>query len=264
MLKLFANIIWIRTPNLLQKLISRFFSYFFEIKISRFMILPYCVVFGLSTDYLDQFESETGETSYKSYSDFFRRKYKNNFKAESSLIWPCEGYVCDWGPFNEKSRSTVKGQNLNLNTIFETTAESTKNHYFINIFLHNHNYHRIHSPVQGTLKNVHTIPGDLIFLRPWFYTKKTVSYPAVRNERMVFEIVDGENKTWYLALVGGFGVGTIEISKNINVNSPLNLGEEIAKFKLGSTVCIASPYKISIKNYLETVQTGQKINIDLG
>lgn len=259
MLKVFANFFWIRLPGLLQKQISKVFSKIFSLKSSRFFILPYCLIFGLSTDYLDQFESESGESSYGSYSDFFKRKYKNEFAVESSQIWPCEGYVCDWGSFSSKNQSRVKGQILDLNEIFRSQPSATKDYHFINIFLHNHNYHRVHSPIDGEISNIVTVPGDLIFLRPWFYKKEDVSYPAFRNERYVFEIKDKNNQTWYLAMVGGFGVGSIELESGIGKGSRVQAGQEIAKFNLGSTVCLAMPVQVKIEQFLQTVRPGQKL-----
>lgn len=262
MLKLFANLFWIYTPGVFQKQISRFFSKVFSFKFSRFFILPYCVLFGLSADYLDQFESESGEANYFSYSDFFRRKYKSALQVVNSKIWPCEGYVCDWGLFSSKNRTIVKGETLNLNEIFASEEEITKNYFFLNIFLHNHNYHRVHSPITGTISKITKISGDLIFLRPWFYKRSDVSYPAVRNERYIFEIIDHQQTPWYLAMVGGFGVGSIDVTNNFSVGSFVQAGQEIAKFNLGSTVCLATPVKIKVEGFLETVSAGKELRTD--
>jgi phosphatidylserine decarboxylase len=259
MLKIFANLFWIYTPGIFQKQISRLFSTIFETKISRFFILPYCLAFGLTTDYLDQFESETGDMNYFSYSDFFKRKFKSSFDIKAETIWPCEGYVCDWGPFAQKNKSIVKGQVLDLNEIFQSNEQKTKNYYFLNIFLHNHNYHRVHSPIDGIVQKITEVPGDLIFLRPWFYKRADVSYPAVRNERFVFEIVDTNNETWYLAMVGGFGVGSIDVAKQVTIGSQVKVGQEIAKFNLGSTVCLATPKKIEVNQFLQTVHPGDEL-----
>lgn len=262
MLKLFANIFWLYTPGFFQKYFSMLFSGIFKHPFSRFFISPYCLFFGLSSEYLDLFESEKGLSSYFSYSDFFKRKYKNPPPMASDLIWPCEGFVCDWGSFSDKNFSKVKGQNLDLNTIFNSNPENTRTYFFTNIFLHNHNYHRVHSPIKGHITKITKIPGDLIFLRPWFYKRHEVSYPAFKNERIIFEITDSFEEIWYLAMVGGFGVGTIEISRECLNGGPVHVGQEIAKFDLGSTVCLATPCKIQVHQFLETVSVGQKIELN--
>jgi len=259
MLKLFANLFWIYLPSSFQKQFSSLFSRIFQMKISRYFILPYSLVFGLSANYLDQFEPDSGEVSYYSFSDFFKRKYKSGFDIRSKNIWPCEGYVCDWGLFSEKNNSIVKGQVLDLNEIFHSNPEQTSQHFFLNIFLHNHNYHRVHSPVTGTISKITNIPGGLVFLRPWFYKRADVSFPAIRNERVVFEILDNHHQLWYLAMVGGFGVGSVQIGRNLHPGSEVKVGEEIAKFDLGSTVCLATPMRLQPNRFLQTVNPGEEL-----
>ena len=259
MIKVFANHFWVFLPNTLQLKISKVFSLFFELKISRLLIRPYCSFFGLNSEYLGQFESESGNATYGSYSDFFRRRYKTDPVIESDLVWPCEGYICDWGSFKEKKDSMVKGQKLDLSLIFSQDRKIDDNYYFVNVFLHNHNYHYVHAPVTGHIKRITRIAGDLIFLRPWFYERSDVSYPSFRNERVIYEIEDAEKKVWYLAMVGGFGVGSIEVFSQADENSEVRVGQQIGRFKLGSTVCIASPYSLVSENYLQTVVVGQKI-----
>jgi phosphatidylserine decarboxylase len=261
MIKFFANSLWFYLPGFLQKKFSYFFSRIFELKVSRFFILPYCLFFGLQGDYLEQFESDTGESNYSSYSDFFKRRYKSTIEIKSKLVWPCEGYLCDWGFFSEKNDSVVKGQKINLNSIFNSPMEVTKNYFFLNIFLHNHNYHRVHSPVAGRITKIERISGDLVFLRPWFYKRSDVSYPAFRNERVLFEITDLQNRPWYMAMVGGFGVGSIEILNEFLLGGNVLAGQEIAKFNLGSTVCLALPDGVEALDFLQTVHVGQKLEV---
>ena len=259
MLKLFANFFWTYLPGPWQKNISYGFSRFLNLKISRLLITPSCFIFNMDTDYLNQFVPETGKNYYNSYSDFFRRKYKMTPTIESPAVWPCEGYVCDWGQFSEKKESSVKGQILSLSRIFLPEWKISPSYSFLNIFLHNHNYHRIHAPVGATVKNIIHIPGDLVFLRPWFYKREDVSYPAFRNERVTIELEDVRKKSWFVTLVGGFGVGSIELLQGLEVGRNLNAGDEMAYFKLGSTICIASPYSLHLSQYLQKVFVGQKM-----
>ncbi|MCK6599683.1 MAG: hypothetical protein L6Q37_15060, partial [Bdellovibrionaceae bacterium] len=125
MLKVFANLFWVKLSAELQKRISSVFAFMWTTKFSRFVILPYCWLFSLDSDYLEQFESEAQKNRYSSYSDFFERRYKKFPQIKSSQVWPCEGYVCDWGIFNEKTDSLVKGQRLDLNSIFQSDPKDT-------------------------------------------------------------------------------------------------------------------------------------------
>ncbi len=259
MLRLFANFVWTKCSAVFQLRMSNVFSRLFRLRLSTFVIVPYCMALNLGPDYLNQFEPDSGERNYTSYYDFFKRRYRVPPRIDSHTVWPCEGYICDWGPFSGKNHSLVKGQKIDLNDIFLSQDETTRDHYFVNVFLHNHNYHRIHSPVDGTLLSVKRIRGELLFLRPWFYPRGDVSYPAFKNERVVFEIRDRGEKTWYLALVGGFGVGTIETHPDALVGAEVKLGQEIGSFNLGSTVCIAAPYPMQVSGYLQTIAVGERI-----
>jgi phosphatidylserine decarboxylase len=76
---------------------------------------------------------------------------------------------------------------------------------------------------------------------------------------MIFEIEDAAKRTWYLAMVGGFGVGSIQIDSTIGIGSSVEVGQEIGKFNLGSTVCLAWPIEAKIEAYLQSVQVGEKV-----
>jgi phosphatidylserine decarboxylase len=216
---------------------------------------------GLDADYLNQFEPDTVYSDYNSYHDFFRRRYKQSPLLQGNYVWPCEGYICDWGQLIDKSTTSVKGQSLTPSRMFSTTNELSADYYFVNIFLHNHNYHRVHAPVNAIVTNVETIPGDLVFLRPWFYSQEKVSVPAFRNERVCIELQDAQLKKWYLLMVGGFGVGTIQLAERFKVGTYFHQGEELGMFQLGSTVCMATPVALNISRYLHEVEVGQALPV---
>ena len=255
----FAKALWNNLSEETHKINSQIFSRFFISKLSRFIIWPYCFVYGLSKEDLNYFHPESESLKYKNFGDFFKRKLKSFPENSAEFVWPCEGYLCDWGLFKDKLITLVKGQNISPQAIFQSNHKISDDYFFTNIFLHNHNYHRIHSPICGRIIDIKRISGGLTFLRPWFYQKDSVSSPALRNERLNVEILDNENRTWYLSMVGGFGVGTIKLSKAIVLNSKVNLGDEIGWFELGSTVCMASPIAIKVDKYLQIIKVGTEI-----
>lgn len=249
-------------PKFAQILISRFFSLIFHCRISTVFIPIYCRFFQLKKAYLEEFRPASGANNYQSFSDFFKRRLRNPFFLIGAMIWPCEGYVCDWGEFEEKEVTNLKGECLSLPQVFGLNGKEIKDYFFTNIFLHNHNYHRIHSPIDGTVEKIHRIPGGLVFLRPWFYDGKTRSFPALCNERVVIELKDSNQKSWWLALVGGFGVGTISIEPGIFAGSKIETGRELGHFELGSTVCMATPCHLKVDHYLEEIRAGSPLPIE--
>ena len=265
----FLHLVWSFWPSPLQKKGSAFFAWFFQRSLSRLIIAPYCVLMGLTPTYLAQFvesqeETETQEkvivNSYRYFQSFFLRQYKTPPVLEASIVWPCEGYICDWSTQLLGHTTKVKGQVLPTVKVFGARTEIPQEHSFYNVFLHNHNYHRIHAPVSGTVESVERIAGGLNFLRPWFYRRDEVSAPSLRNERVVLRIRDERQRPWLIALVGGFGVGTIELKPETYIGAQVEVGQELGHFALGSTVCLLAPYKsIQAPNYLQTVQVGQAL-----
>ncbi len=261
MLALFAHFFWIHLPAQVQVGASRFLAIFFRSRFSAHIISPYCRFFGLDAEALKRYQPSGENFEYESYSDFFKRKFKTAPKMQSDYVWPCQGYVCDWGWFKEKRKSAVKGTHIDLNSIFRTSKSETQEHFFTNIFLHNHNYHRIHSPCTLKIEEIMHVPGYLHFLRPWFYKRDQVSFPSIKNERTIIRFSDSKLNSWYLAFVGGFGVGTIELEPLTRVGAIFNSGQELGHFNLGSTICMASPYEIPISQYLQEVDIGHDLKL---
>lgn len=220
------------------------------------LIVPYCLFFGLDSTYLNQFEPDSEAFAYESYSDFFKRKFKKTPIVQSDLIWPCEGYVCDWGFIKDKQITTVKGQKIEALQIFGEQHQIAldEKSFFINIFLHNHNYHRIHAPTELKVESIDYVSGDLVFLRPWFYSIEQVSKPALLNERATIRFSDENNQAWLITFVAGFGVGGISLESFLKPGSIVQAGQEIGHFQLGSTICMVTPFEVTIDRYLQPVK----------
>lgn len=83
-------------------------------------------------------------------------------------------------------------------------------------------------------------------MRPWLYRQP--SLPAFTNERVNLEIRPkrdaGRHKSWLVSIVGCTGGSTIEIDPKVRVGPEVEVGQEIALFRLGSTCCIVAPVQI--------------------
>ena len=195
-----------------------------------------------------------------SFQDFFTRKLKIPLLQGSSNVWPCQGYVCDFGLVKNLAPVKIKGEIHPVPFIFGNAENRIPGDYFfVNIFLHNHNYHRFHSPIDGTIINIQYVKGQLTFLRPWLYRKADVSLPAFKNERIIIEIQDSENRSWFLSFIGGMGVGRIQMHDNVKVGNKINHADEIGLFLLGSTCCMAIPETIPNLHYMKKIQVGDKL-----
>ncbi|MGI9550929.1 MAG: phosphatidylserine decarboxylase, partial [Aurantibacter sp.] len=208
---------------------------------TKTIIKPYIRINYGQLNYLENFKPPHGKKDYESFQDFFIREFKSLPKNPELSVWPCEGLLCETEKVERLSTSMVKCDERKIAVIFGVADdEIPKNYSYTNVFLHNKNYHRIHAPIAGKITRIQHIPGDLVVLRPWIY-KQNPSIPAFRNERFNIDITGKDGRVWYLSIVGGPAVGTIELPKNISKGAKVDKLQELALFYLGSTCCMATP-----------------------
>ncbi len=257
-IRFFSLNLWGGLPSAWQRSISRFYARLYIKSYSRHIIGPYCKLNYDDPSYLSQFKPASGNSTYQNFQDFFTRVFKEPLKINSDAAWPCEGLLCEYGKVNETKLVHVKGQKRHLRNIFGALGNAIPDdYYFSNVFLHNNNYHRIHSPVRGTVRQIEHIPGDLVVLRPWIYNDP--SLPALRNERINVDIESEKGDHWFLSIVGGPAVGTIVMAQGLAVGVMVAIGEELGTFLLGSTCCIASPLPVKNASLGQQVAVGNPL-----
>lgn len=235
--------LWGSLPGELQRKLSANYAVLYTKPYSRFIIRPYTRLFYRDREYLRKFKPPGDKTDFESFQDFFIREFRTRPNNEQQTVWPCEGLLCEEGEVGRMKTANVKCDIRTIATIFGLKEGSIPSDYhFSNVFLHNKNYHRIHSPVAGTVKRIQHIPGDLLVLRPWIY-RQNPSLPAFRNERYNIDITDCHGKDWYLSVVGGPAVGSIKINGAVTVGASVDKLSELAVFYLGSTCCLAAPVR---------------------
>ncbi|MBC7712216.1 MAG: phosphatidylserine decarboxylase [Rhizobacter sp.] len=258
--KLSAKTIWNPLPGGMQKVISEIWSRLYTTKMSSLLIAPFCTKYAIGADMLLDYKPSSDDINYSSFQDFFTRRLKIPLSKSSSYVWPVQGYVCDFGKVGDLNPVKIKGEIHPVPYIFGNAENRIpENYFFVNIFLHNHNYHRFHSPIDGTIINIEYVKGQLTFLRPWLYKKSLVSLPAFKNERIIIEIEDTSGRSWFITFIGGMGVGKIKLHENVQVGRIIESSDEIGLFLLGSTCCLAIPEAIENLHYMKKVQVGEKL-----
>ena len=235
--------VWGMLPSAVQRNISKVYSNVYNQAFSKHFIKPYCKLHYADPNYIDQFKPPHGKGNFETFQDFFIRYFKELPPLKSDVVWPCEGLLCHFNRVNEVPVTNVKGDIRRVEDIFGVDENTIpKDYQFANVFLHNKNYHRIHSPINGEIVRIQHIEGDLVVLRPWIY-RENPSIPAFRNERVNIDIKDEQGRIWYLSIVGGPAVGTIDLPAGIELGAKVETRQELAVFYLGSTCCMASPEK---------------------
>ena len=198
-------------------------------------------------------------TDFTTFNDFFTRELEDGARTinsdEQALCYPVDGKISQQGDIVDGQLIQAKGFDYSLATLLggdEQTAVSFQGGSFSCIYLAPKDYHRIHMPMAGTLREMIYIPGDLFSVNP--LTANNVPNLFARNERVV-TIFDTEHGPMAMVLVGATIVASIETVWAGTITPPagkdifkwqypatgidvihLAKGEEMGRFKLGSTV----------------------------
>lgn len=199
---------------------------------------------------------ETDYTAYRTFNDFFTRELKEDARpivaGESSLACPADGAISQLGSIHNGRIFQAKGHDYSLLELVggnpELAAEFDNGH-FATVYLSPKDYHRVHMPIAGTLRSMTYVPGQLFSVNT--VTAENVPRLFARNERLVC-VFDTAAGPMAMILVGAMIVAGIETvwtgqvtphrrevrSTNYLDNAPIHLekGEEMGRFKLGSTV----------------------------
>lgn len=212
--------------------------------------------FGIS---LDEAQLQRPE-DFRSFNDFFTRALKPGERPlvedPRVLLSPVDGAISQLGPIDGERIFQAKGHHYTAAELLggRDLAAPFDGGEFCTIYLAPNNYHRLHMPLAGTLREWVYVPGRLFSVNP--ATARALPGVFARNER-VAAIFDTELGPFAMVLVGAFFVGSIEtvwaglISPphrrspvmRFKPSQPVNLerGAEMGRFNMGSTVILLAP-----------------------
>lgn len=243
-----------------QQLLSRLTGLLADIEtqwIKNFLIKTFIAQYKV-----DMSEAQYADAAqYTSFNEFFTRSLKSGLRpvdpAVSSIVSPADGVVSEAGLIDKTTLLQAKGQHYDLQMLLggdAVLAKPFENGSFATIYLSPKDYHRVHMPAQGTLLKSIYVPGELFSVNQT--TANYVPQLFARNERLIC-FFDGPNGAFVVILVGALIVAGIETvwsgqvapkSKTICTADysqaiTLNRGDEMGRFKLGSTVILLFPEK---------------------
>ncbi|GBO83278.1 archaetidylserine decarboxylase [Marinobacter salsuginis] len=205
--------------------------------------------------------AETDPEAYPTFNAFFTRALKPGIRpladGEKTLVSPVDGAISQLGQVTGDRVFQAKGRSFSLGELLggeeATTAPFTSGE-FSTIYLSPKDYHRIHMPMAGTLRQMIHVPGKLFSVNP--VTAENVPNLFARNERVVC-IFDTDSGPMAMVLVGAMIVGSVEtrwagvvVPGSRQVTSTryegeqaisFEKGEEMGRFRLGSTVIMVMP-----------------------
>jgi phosphatidylserine decarboxylase len=202
---------------------------------------------------------ESDPHAYPDFNSFFTRELKPGLRPlaadATEIACPVDGTVSQIGAIAEGRLFQAKGHDFSLLQLVgghEPWAEPFRDGRYTTIYLSPKDYHRIHMPVEGTLRSMVHVPGRLFSVNP--ATTRAVPGLFARNERVIafFDTVCGPMA---VVMVGAVFVGGIETVWHGMVTPPagrivrpwnysgekarvFRKGEEIGRFNMGSTVVL--------------------------
>lgn len=199
---------------------------------------------------------------FENFNDFFTRELKEDIRPidinDNVIVSPADGAISQLGAIENGRVFQAKGQDYSLIELLGGNSETANDFMggeFATIYLSPRDYHRLHMPVTGTLREMIYVPGDLFSVNQ--ITAQNVPRLFSRNERVV-AIFDTELGPMALVLVGAMIVAGIETTwagritpfdrRIRSVKYPaqgenqqplvIEKGEEMGRFFLGSTVVV--------------------------
>ncbi|MBN3215116.1 archaetidylserine decarboxylase [Pectobacterium polaris] len=198
--------------------------------------------------------------SYRTFNEFFVRPLRQGIRPVDPhahrLVQPADGVLSQFGPITDGKLIQAKNHDYTLEALLAgnyVMADLFRDGLFATIYLSPRDYHRLHMPCDGVLREMIYVPGDLFSVN--LLTADNVPNLFARNERVIC-LFDTEFGPLAQILVGATIVGSIETVWSGVVTPPregiikrwtypqageegavvLAKGEEMGRFKLGSTV----------------------------
>lgn len=282
-MKSFKDYLFLSSQYLLpHHALSRFVGFFAESEwavVKKPLMRFFLKRFGID---LSEAEHETID-GYQNFNAFFTRALKPGARpiegSAADFCSPVDGAVSQFGRISGDHIIQAKGKHYTLTSLLggdRQTAEKYEGGEFATLYLSPKDYHRIHMPISATLTKTTFIPGKLFSVNG--LTAETVPNLFARNERLVCEF-ESEQGRFVMVLVGAMIVASIEtvwsgivapfqrkiIQQNLASHAlDFDKGEEMGRFRLGSTVILAfEPGSMTWNDQIKigaNVKLGQNLN----
>lgn len=199
--------------------------------------------------------AESDPFRYGSFNEFFTRALKEGVRPiareEDAIASPVDGCVSEAGTIDRDRLMQAKGRHYRLDELLaaQPWASRFEGGSFATIYLAPFNYHRVHMPFRGTLRETVYVPGRLFSVNA--ASAQHVPRLFARNER-ILTLFDSSAGQFAVVLVGALNVGCMatvwagevtpaarrEIARIPAAPATLEKGAELGRFNMGSTVIL--------------------------
>jgi len=247
-------------PHRLLSSLARRLAYSRNPRVSRWLIDT--VVRRFDVDLTEA--AEPDPRAYESFNAFFTRALREGVRVADpdpdALLMPADGRISQLGPIghpDERGRIfQAKGRSFTAAELLGSAADagSFDDGLFATVYLSPRDYHRVHMPCTGTLRETVHIPGRLFSVGP--AAVRHVPRLFARNERLVCHF-DTDFGPMAMVMVGALLVSGVETvwggeeipayGKRLTRKDYRGRGivlerfAEMARFNYGSTVIVLLP-----------------------
>jgi phosphatidylserine decarboxylase len=219
--------------------------------------------------------------AYQHFNAFFTRKLRPGARHAdadpAALLSPADGRISQAGPIVDGRIFQAKGQDYTAAELLggEEAAAPYRNGRFVTVYLSPRDYHRVHMPLKGTLKETVHVPGRIFSVAP--FAVAAIPRLFARNERLVCHF-EGEHGPFVVVMVGAILVSSVATVWNGLVIPPyaasirrksfagqhitLERFAEMARFNMGSTVILLlpeGPFELDALQPQQAVLVGQRL-----
>ena len=201
--------------------------------------------------------------SFSTFNAFFSRPIRPELRmidaSRNTVVSPVDGRVSQAGVISYSELVQAKGHTYTVKALLAGDESWTnfEGGSYITIYLSPRDYHRIHSPVKGRVTRFYYVPGQLWTVSP--AGVKGVPGLFARNERII-TFVETDFGEVAVVKVGATVVGKVKVAyspvetrikggrpfaQDLKRAYPVEKGQELGRFEMGSTViCLFPPGKV--------------------
>ena len=258
-----------------KSLISRIFGCIARITLPHYIMNSFIAWYSRKYGVKEEFISPAG--GFKTIDQFFTRRLRDGVhtidKPLNCAVSPVDARIDQFGDIHDTTLIQAKGMEYSLR--FLVPSETYRKFLwgkFMTLYLSPGDYHRIHSPVDGSIVGYFNVPGKLFTVQEWMVR----GHPDLfaKNERLISYI---ESPIGFVAVckIGAMNVGRITLSYcTIRTNRtfrrrrefffspeervPVHAGDELGVFHLGSTIILLFQREMIT---FDAFKTGEKIRM---
>jgi len=210
---------------------------------------------------VDLSEAENADpATYATFNAFFTRALKAGVRTPDpdprAVLMPADGRVSQCGRIEEGRIFQAKGMSFTAAELLadDDAARPFEQGVFATVYLSPKDYHRVHMPLTGTLRETVHVPGRLFSVGP--AAVRMVPRLFARNERLVCHfdtsvgpmavvmvgalLVSGVETVWSGIEIPRYG-DTVTVKDYRGAHITIERFAEMARFNYGSTVIVLLP-----------------------